>query len=63
MTLPITARMPCASTARKAASSEGSYTAPYMTAVVVPAAANARQAAGARRSAAAWSKARSSGKM
>ena len=59
----MTARIPCASTARNAASSDGSYTAPYITAVVVPEAANARHAAGARRSAVASSKPRSSGKM
>ena len=59
----MTARMPWASAARNAASSDGWNTAPYMTAVVVPAAANARNASGARRSAASSSNARSSGKM
>ena len=36
MTLPMIARMPCASAARNAASRLGSKTAPYISAVVVP---------------------------
>ena len=57
------ARMPCTSAAWNAVSRLGSNTAPYISAVVVPAAAIARKAAGATRSAVGASKARSSGKI
>ena len=63
MTLPMIARMPCVSAAWNATSRLGSNTAPYIIAVVVPAAAIALKAAGATRSAAAASNAASSGKM
>ena len=63
MTLPMIARIPCASAARNATSRLGSKTAPYISAVVVPDAAMARNAAGATRSAVGASNSRSSGKM